>query len=183
MKRLVEAGVVGDGEKFEGFQVSGGLALLKRPTVAGGGTTATSSSGSHSRSRSPSQSQQLREGFGHFVSAPRPAAEEDDEEADIDGGLYAHRKSKSGPNSNEGTSDSRRNRSSLIRASAPASDRAHHISQSTLPPQHLPKSKHSQSRSRSNTSSQSPSPNHLPHAHSARPRLLVRVPSSRGRIF
>jgi len=33
------------------------------------------------------QSQQSREGFGHFVSAP-PRAEEDDQEADLDGGLY-----------------------------------------------------------------------------------------------
>jgi hypothetical protein len=37
MRRLVEAGVVGDGEEFEGFQGSGGLALLKRPSGAGGG--------------------------------------------------------------------------------------------------------------------------------------------------
>ena len=58
---------------------------------------------------------------------------------------------------NDGTSGSRRNRSSLSRTSASASDRAHHISQSPLPPQPLPKSKGSQSRSRSNTSSQSPS--------------------------
>ncbi|EDR01322.1 uncharacterized protein LACBIDRAFT_333347 [Laccaria bicolor S238N-H82] len=166
MKRLVEAGVVGDGEEFEGFQGSGGLALLKRPSGAGagGGTTATSSSGSHSHSRSHSRSQQSREGFGHFVSAPllpTAAAEEDDENADLDGSLYA-RKNSNGAHSNGGTSDSRRNRSSLSRTSASASDRPHH----TVPPhQHHPnpgvrKSKHSstsQSRSRSNTSSQSPS--------------------------
>ena len=36
MRRLVEADVVGDGEEFEGFQGSGGLALVKRPTGAGG---------------------------------------------------------------------------------------------------------------------------------------------------
>ena len=96
MKRLVEAGVVGDEEALEGFQGSGGLALLKRPSGADGGITATSSSGSHSRSQSESQSQELGEGFGHFVSAPLLAAEEDDEEADLDGGLYARKKSKSG---------------------------------------------------------------------------------------
>ena len=159
MKRHVEAGVVGDGEEFEGFQGSGGLALVKRPSGADGGTTATSSSGSHSRCQSLSQ--QSGEAFGHFVSV-RPAAENDEEEADLDGGLYARKKSKSGTHSNGGASDSRLNRSSLSRTSASVSDRAHHISQSTLPPQHLPnpgdlKSKHSQSRSRSNTSSQSPS--------------------------
>ena len=33
-ERLVEAGVVGDGEEFEGFQGSGRLALLKRPSGA-----------------------------------------------------------------------------------------------------------------------------------------------------
>ena len=71
MKRLVEAGVVSDGEQFEGFQGSGGLALLRRPTGTGGGTTATPSSGSHSRSHSRSQSQQSGEGFRHFVSAHR----------------------------------------------------------------------------------------------------------------
>ena len=179
--------MVGDGEEFEGFQGSSGLALVKRPSGAGGGTTATSSSGSHSRSHSRSQShsqyqsQQSREDFGHFVSAPPPAIEEDDEEADLDGSLYAHKKSKSGTHSNGEASDSRCNRSSLSRTSASASDRAHHISQSTLPPQPLPKSKHSQSRSRSNTSSQSPSPNHLPHARSARLRSLVRAPSSKDR--
>ena len=86
-----------------------------------------------------------------------PPLAEDNEEADLDGGLYARKKSKSGTHSIEGASDSRRNRSSASRTSASASDRAHHISQSTLPPQPLPKSKHSQSRSRSNTSSQSPS--------------------------
>ena len=90
--------VVGDGEEFEGFQGSGGLALVKRPSGAGGGTMATSSSGSHSRSHSRSQShsqyqsQQSREDFGHFVSAPPAAAEEDDKEADLDGGLYTHKK-------------------------------------------------------------------------------------------
>ena len=146
MRRLVEAGVVGDGEEYEGFQGSGGLALVERPSGAGGGTTATSSSGSHSRSQSQSQSQESREDFGQFVSAPPPAAEKDDEEADLDGGLYTGKKSKSGTRSNEGASDLRRNRSSASRTSASASDRAHHISQSTLPPQPLPKSKHSQSR-------------------------------------
>ena len=160
MKRLVEAGVVGDGEEFEGFQGSGGLALVKRPSGAGGGTTTTPSSGSHSRSQS--RSQQSREDFGHFVSAPPPAAEEDDEEADLDGGLYARKKSKSGTHSNEGASDSRRNRSSLGRTSASASDRAHHTAQSDqpIPNPGDPRSKRSstsQSRSRSNTSSQSPS--------------------------
>ena len=60
MKRLVETGVVNDGEEFTGFQGSGKLPLVKRPSGAGGGTTATSSSGFHSRSGS--QSQQSREG-------------------------------------------------------------------------------------------------------------------------
>ena len=66
----MEAGVVGDGEEFEGFQGSGGLALLKRPSVAGGGTTATSSSGSHSRFHSQ-KFQQSREGFERFVPRQR----------------------------------------------------------------------------------------------------------------
>ena len=122
MKRLVEAGVVGDGEEFEGFQGNGGLALLNRPSGAGGGTTATSLSVSHSRSHSRCQSQQSREGFGHLVSAPPPAAEDDDEDTDIEGGLYAHQKSKSGTHSNEGALDLRRIRSSLSQPSASASD-------------------------------------------------------------
>ena len=129
------------------------MALLKRPSGAGGGTTATSSSGSHSRSQS--QSQQSGEGFGHFVSAPPPAAEEDDEEADLDGDLYAGKKSKSGTHSNEVTPDWRRNWSSASRTSASASNQAHH--HQPIPNPGDPKSKHSQSRSRSNTSSQSPS--------------------------
>ena len=37
MKRLVEAGVVGDGEEFEGFQGTGELALLRLPSGVGGG--------------------------------------------------------------------------------------------------------------------------------------------------
>jgi hypothetical protein len=36
-EELVETGVVGDGEEFEGFQARGGLALLKSPSGAGGG--------------------------------------------------------------------------------------------------------------------------------------------------
>jgi hypothetical protein len=168
MKRLVEAGVVGDGEDFEGFQGSGGLALLKRPTGAGGGITTTSSSGSHSR-----------EGFGRFVSAP-PQAEEEDEEADLDGGLYTRKKSKGGSHSN-GSSDSR-NRTSLSRTSASASDRAPKpISQSTFPHQPLPapKSKHSsQSRSRSNTSSQSPSLPSSPSSAAAFSEAQIVSPST-----
>ena len=101
------------------------------------------------------QSQQSRKGYGHFVSAPPLAAEEDDEEADLEGGLYAHKKSKSGTHSNEGASDSCRNPSSLSRTSASTSDRAHH--HQPIPNPGGPKSKQSQSRSRSNTSSQSPS--------------------------
>ena len=63
----MEAGVVGNGEEFQGFQGSGGLVLLK----------------------------QLREGFGHFVSSPPLTAEEYNEEADLDRGLCACTKSKS----------------------------------------------------------------------------------------
>ena len=69
---------------FVGFQKSGRLALVKRPSGAGGGITATSSSGFHSRFGS--QSQQSREGFGHSISAP-PRTDEDDDEEDLDGGL------------------------------------------------------------------------------------------------
>ena len=146
MKRLVEAGVVGVGEEFEGLKGSGGLALLERPTAAGGGTTATSSSGSHSRSQS-------REDFGHFVSAPPPAAKREDQDADLDGGLYARKKSRSGTHSDGGASDLRRNRSSASRTSASASDRAHH--------HQLP---HLRSATRIH-----------------RLKSLVRVPSSKGR--
>ena len=86
-----------------------------------------------------------------------PSAEDDDEDVDLNRGLYARKKSKIGTPSTEVTLDWRRNRSSLSLTSASASDQAHHISQSTLLPQPLPKSKQSQCRSRSNTSSQSPS--------------------------
>ena len=60
MKRLVEAGVVGDGEEFGGFQGNGRLALPKRPSGAGGAATFLSGSHPRSHSRSPyhSQSQQ-----------------------------------------------------------------------------------------------------------------------------
>ena len=90
-----------------------------------------------------------------ILGAPPPATEEDDEEADFDGGLYAGKKSKSGTHSNEGASDSRRNQSSASRTSPSASDRAHH--HQPIPNPGGPKSKHPQSRSSSNTSSQSPS--------------------------
>ena len=169
---------------FEGFQGSGRLALVKRPSGAGGGITATSSSGFHSRFGS--QSQESREGHGHLVSAP-PRAEEDDEVADLDGGLYAHKKSKGGTQPNG--SSHKRNRTSLNRTSASTSDQVHHIS--PLPNLGGPTSKHSsisQSRSESNTSLQSLSHHHLPHPSRSATRiswlrLLVRVPSSRDRGF
>ena len=130
MKRLVDAGVIGDGEEFEGFRGGGGLALLKRLS---GGTTATSSSGFHSRF----QSQQSGEGFEHFSFAP-PQAEQDDEEVDLDGGLNARTNSKSGgTHSNGGASNSRRNRT----PSTSASDRVQHISQSHQMRTSLSKSK------------------------------------------
>ena len=95
--------------------------MLKRLIGAGGATTATSLLGSHPCLQSHSQSQQSREGCGHFVSTPPPAVEEDDEDADLNGGLYMRKKSKSGTHSNEGA-DPRRNRSSASHTSASASD-------------------------------------------------------------
>ena len=98
--------MVSDGEEFEGFQGSGGLALLKHPSGAGGGTTATSSSGSHPHSRSHTRSQSQSQSQ---QSKDPPAAEEDDEKADLNGGLHARKKSKSGSRSNGGASDWCRN--------------------------------------------------------------------------
>ncbi|EDR01268.1 uncharacterized protein LACBIDRAFT_333476 [Laccaria bicolor S238N-H82] len=81
----------------------------------------------------PANERRLR---GLRIRPPPIAAEQDDEDADLDGSLYARKKSKStnGVHSIGGTSDSRRNRSSLSRTSAFVSDRAQqHISQATLP--------------------------------------------------
>jgi hypothetical protein len=72
------------GEEFEGFQGSGGLAPLKRPSGAGGDYGCVFVRVSLSFPIAYSPSQQSRESFGHFASAP-PRAEEDDEEADLDG--------------------------------------------------------------------------------------------------
>jgi len=121
IRRLVEAGVVGDGEGFHGFQGSGGLALLKRPSGAGGGATASSPSG-FSFSLSLSLSIPAIEGrFWAFCLRPSSYSRGRRRRGRSGwSSLRAHKVRER--HSNGGTSDSRRNRSSLSRISASASD-------------------------------------------------------------
>ena len=120
LRRLAESiaaqGSIGDGDDFEGFQGSGGFmaAPLRkdRPRILnavfpgpGSGSGPTSSSGS------------THEEYGQFVTAPSPPQLEDDnDDADLDGGVYS-RKRRTGAGS-RGGSDSR------SRTSASTSDKA-----------------------------------------------------------
>ncbi|EDR01269.1 uncharacterized protein LACBIDRAFT_333478 [Laccaria bicolor S238N-H82] len=137
MNRLVEAGVVGGGEEFEGFQgsvvlVGGRRRLRLRRALIPGLTLDPSNQEKVLGTSYPPllQQQQRRKTMNTQISTEAC------------------------------TSDSRRNRSSLSRTSASASDRAQ--PNPAVPNPNRPKSKSkrsstSQSRSRSNTSSQSPS--------------------------
>ena len=111
-----------------------------------------------------------------------PPLAEDNEEADLDGGLYTRRKSKTGTHTNEGASESGRNRSSASRTSASASDRAHHHQHPPTPATQSPNAPQppNQDQGQARPRSRHPS-HHLPHPHFARLRSLVRVPSSRDR--
>ncbi|CAA7257375.1 unnamed protein product [Cyclocybe aegerita] len=119
LKKLAETfareGIVGDGEQFEGFQGSGGQAPPKmtRPGSDSGSGSGSGFSGSARR----------------FVAVPPPQPapipappmvleNDDDDAADLDGGLYT----RSAPRGNSnGGSDSR------SRTSASMSDRAHQL--------------------------------------------------------
>jgi len=85
LKRLPESmavqGIIGDGDVFEGFQGSGGLMA---PPLRHSPIPNATSSGSDSQ-----------EEYGRFVAAPSqyvPQPEENHDDADLDGGVYAHRK-------------------------------------------------------------------------------------------
>lgn len=103
-KRLAESmaarGIIGDGDVFEGFQGSGGLAppLRKDRSHIPTATLHGSDSGSGSAYSG------TQEEFGQFVAAPGPQPEDDDV-ADLDGRVYAHKKRSS--KRSHGDSDSR----------------------------------------------------------------------------
>lgn len=109
LKRLAESmaaqGIVGDGDVFEGFQGSGGLMapLLRKvhpPTSSA--TFPGSDSGSGSTVSGSAQE------YGRFVAAPGqyfPQPEDDHDDADLDGGVYAHKKHVG--KGSHGSSDSR----------------------------------------------------------------------------
>ncbi|KDR76553.1 hypothetical protein GALMADRAFT_450342 [Galerina marginata CBS 339.88] len=147
----------GDGE-FEGFQGSGANAA---PALAKSGSgypripntmypgRAASDSGSGS-----GFSGSTRDEFGQFVSAPplplaagpyTPQHEEDDDAADLDGGLYARNAPRNG--NGGGGSDSR------SRTSASTSDRAHQFPDPRNVFRHIRSHSHSQSSSRVNSPS------------------------------
>ncbi|PPQ78846.1 hypothetical protein CVT25_010632 [Psilocybe cyanescens] len=163
LKRLAEAlaaqGANGDGDGFEGFQGSGGgmpplpKASSNYPRIPNNmypsGPASDSGSGS-------GFSGSARDGFGRFVSAPNGAPlqqphDEDDEAADLDGGLYSRNPARDATVGGGGGSDSR------SRTSASASDRAHahqlpdHSRNNALPA-HLRTRSRSQSHSQASSS-------------------------------
>ena len=108
---MAAQGVIGDGDVFEGFQGSGGfmVPLLRKDHPRIPSTTFPGSdSGSGSAVSSSAQE------YGRFVAAPGqyiPQPEEDQDDADLDGGTYA-RKRHVGTCSH-GSSDSRSRISTL----------------------------------------------------------------------
>lgn len=120
LKRLAESmavqGIIGDGDVFEGFQGSGGLmAPPLRHSPIPNATFPGSDSGSGSGS--------AQEEYGRFVAAPSqyvPQPEENNDDVDLDGGVYAHRKRT--VKGSHGGSDSR------SRTSTSTADRGpHHV--------------------------------------------------------
>jgi hypothetical protein len=115
LKRLGESmaaqGIIGDGDVFEGFQGSGGFVaplLCKDHPRIPSATFSGSNSGSGSAVSGSAQE------YGRFVAAPGqyfPQPEDDHDDADLDGGVYA-RKKHVGKGSH-GSSDSRSRISTL----------------------------------------------------------------------
>jgi len=108
LRRLAESiavqGNIGDGDDFEGFQGSGGFmapSLRKdRPRIPNAVFPGTNSSSGLTSSGS------TQEEYGQFIAAPSPPQLEDDnDDADLDGGVYS-RKRRTGAGSHGG-SDSR----------------------------------------------------------------------------
>jgi len=126
MKRLAEALALergGDDGEFEGFQGSGDLSRstsgyprIPNSMRAGGTTASDSGSGS------------AKDGYGHFVSAPKAPRQnmddEDDDAADLDGGLYASKARHDGQTNNG--SDSRSRTSASVSERDRERDRAAH---------------------------------------------------------
>ncbi|KAF4616789.1 hypothetical protein D9613_008878 [Agrocybe pediades] len=163
MKRLAEALALegynagGDDGEFEGFQGSGG-GLSKSASgypripksMRMGGTTASDSGSGSGFSGS------AREGFGPFVGASTVQKmvasnldDEDDDAADLDGGLYANKGRQEGPTSNG--SDSRSRTSASVSERDRDRDRAAH--QFPDPRNVLARVHHSHSQSLSQSSS------------------------------
>jgi hypothetical protein len=109
LKRLGESmtaqGIIGDGDVFEGFQGSGGFMapqLRKDCPRIHGAPFPGSDSGSGSAVSGSAQE------YGRFVAAPGqylPQPEDDQDDADLDGGVYAHKKYVG--KGSQGSSDSR----------------------------------------------------------------------------
>ena len=106
LKRLGESmaaqGIIGDGDVFEGFQGSGGFMAprlrkdhLRNPSA----TFSGSDTGSGSAVSGSAQE------YGPFVAAPVPRPDDDHDDADLDGGVYAHKKHVA--KGSHGSSDSR----------------------------------------------------------------------------
>ena len=103
LKRLGESmaaqGIIGDGDVFEGFQGSGGF---KAPLLRKDHSRIPSDSGSGSAVSGSAQE------YGPFVVAPDkylPQPDDDHDDADLDGGVYAHKKHVG--KGSRGSSDSR----------------------------------------------------------------------------
>ncbi|KAF8816738.1 hypothetical protein BYT27DRAFT_7181169 [Phlegmacium glaucopus] len=120
LKRLAESmEAPGDGEDFEGFQGSGGFMappLRKGYSHILNATSPASDSGSGSAFSGSAQ-----EEYGRFVAAQAPSIpqpEDDHDNADLDGGVYAHKRRRD--KGSHGGSDSR------SRTSTSTSDRGLH---------------------------------------------------------
>ncbi|KAF8168889.1 hypothetical protein BJ912DRAFT_1034742 [Pholiota molesta] len=165
LRRLAEAHArgeaVGEGEAFEGFQGSGGAgakpgypripnAMFPRGPTSDSGSNASGSAFSGSGSGAGGGS-----GYGPFVAAPPPGPyipnNDDDEEADLDGGMYARRTPRPAAG-DRSASDSR------SRTSASRSDRASAAHHAPPDPRASKSKKSGSSRTSSaTTGSQSPS--------------------------
>ena len=162
LKHLAESmavqGIIGDGDVFEGFQGSGGLmAPPLRHSPIPNATSFGSDSGS------------AQEEFGRFVAAPSqfiPQPEENHDDADLDGGVYAHRKrrvkgSHDGSDSRSRTSTSTADRGPLQDPINPNNDPVQ-----SQPPSSYPQSGRKEMSSRTSATTGSSATSQSPSLHS-----------------
>ena len=166
LKRLRESmaaqGIIGDGDVFEGFQGSGGFMaplIRKDHSRIPSATFPGSDSGSGSAVSGSAQE------YGPFVAAPSqhvPGPDDDQDDVDLDGGVYAHKKhvgkgSHGSSDSRSRTSTSTANRGPHRALPNPSNDPAQSQAPSSEPQLGRKRNSRTSATTGTSTTSQSPS--------------------------